>query len=273
MTRDAQNGGMRPLSELRVIDLTRALSGPFCAMILADLGADVVKVEPWPDDEMSQAWGPFDHGVSAYFLSTNRNKRGKHVMQDEVWTEVVAKNDANRALPDGESGSLVYARLPMGVYVRLDDMLLVRSANVYSSHVQRSLLSVPGTGIEFKIVLERNGAPDTATVRVERDPAACTDNLAEFDSELVKLTRRRLKNDTKINFKVEGACAKLVRARDIQGESGRRPSPSFRTRMSEAARPSCSGKLIVDAKMFPGFSGCRPFGQIDLQRADCQKRS
>jgi len=58
MTRDAQNGGMRPLSELRVIDLTRALSGPFCAMILADLGADVVKVEPWPDDEMSRAWGP-----------------------------------------------------------------------------------------------------------------------------------------------------------------------------------------------------------------------
>jgi crotonobetainyl-CoA:carnitine CoA-transferase CaiB-like acyl-CoA transferase len=67
---------MRPLSDLRVIDLTRALSGPFCSMILADLGADVVKVEPLPDGEMSRAWGPFDHGVSAYFLSTNRNKRG-----------------------------------------------------------------------------------------------------------------------------------------------------------------------------------------------------
>ena len=67
---------MRPLSDLRVIDLTRALSGPFCSMILADLGADVVKVEPLPDGEMSRAWGPFDHGVSAYFLSTNRNKCG-----------------------------------------------------------------------------------------------------------------------------------------------------------------------------------------------------
>lgn len=67
---------MHPISDLRVIDLTRALSGPFCSMILADLGADVVKVEPLPAGEMSRAWGPFDHGVSAYFLSTNRNKRG-----------------------------------------------------------------------------------------------------------------------------------------------------------------------------------------------------
>ena len=64
-----------PLAGVRVLDLTRALSGPFCAMILADMGADVVKIEPLPNGEMSRAWGPFDHGVSTYFLSTNRNKR------------------------------------------------------------------------------------------------------------------------------------------------------------------------------------------------------
>lgn len=91
----------------------------------------------------------------------------------------------------------------MGVYGRLDDMLLIRGANVYPSQVQRSLLSVSGTGVEFKIVLERNGALDTATVRVERDPAARADNLAEFDSELIKLIKRRLKSDTNINFEVE----------------------------------------------------------------------
>jgi len=160
---------------------------------------------------------------------------GVHVMQAEVWTEIVAKDDANRAVPDGESGALVYThlrrqsqpmirfysgdeshmtyepcgcgrtypRLPMGVYGRLDDMLLIRGANVYPSQVQRSLLSVPGTGIEFKIVLERNGALDTATVRVERDPAASSDNLTEFDSELTKRIKHRLKNDTNINFEVE----------------------------------------------------------------------
>jgi crotonobetainyl-CoA:carnitine CoA-transferase CaiB-like acyl-CoA transferase len=64
-----------PLAGVKVLDLSRALAGPFCTMILADLGADVVKVEPSPDGEMIRSWGPFDKGISTYFLSVNRNKR------------------------------------------------------------------------------------------------------------------------------------------------------------------------------------------------------
>lgn len=65
-----------PLSGVRILDLTRALSGPFCSMILADLGADVIKVEPVTTGDMIRTWGPFDRGISAYYLSANRNKRG-----------------------------------------------------------------------------------------------------------------------------------------------------------------------------------------------------
>ncbi len=64
----------RPLAGVRVLDLTRALSGPFCAMVLGDLGADVVKVEPL-DGDMTRAWGPFVDGQSTYYLSANRSKR------------------------------------------------------------------------------------------------------------------------------------------------------------------------------------------------------
>ena len=64
-----------PLAGLRVLDLSRALAGPFCAMILADLGADVVKIEPTPAGEMVRGWGPFKDGISVYYLSIHRNKR------------------------------------------------------------------------------------------------------------------------------------------------------------------------------------------------------
>ena len=64
-----------PLENLRVLDLSRALAGPFCAMILGDLGADVVKAEPSPEGEMIRKWGPFKDGISVYYLSIHRNKR------------------------------------------------------------------------------------------------------------------------------------------------------------------------------------------------------
>lgn len=65
-----------PLAGLRVLDLTHALAGPFCTMLLGDLGADVIKVEPPGDGDQTRRWGPpFVNGESSYFLSVNRNKR------------------------------------------------------------------------------------------------------------------------------------------------------------------------------------------------------
>ncbi len=65
-----------PLSDIRVIDLTEALAGPFCAMLLGDLGADVVKVERPGRGDQARGYGPpFVAGESAYFMSLNRNKR------------------------------------------------------------------------------------------------------------------------------------------------------------------------------------------------------
>jgi len=65
-----------PLDNLLVLEMSEALAGPYCAMMLGDLGADVIKIERPKIGDQSRQWGPpFLEGESAYFLSVNRNKR------------------------------------------------------------------------------------------------------------------------------------------------------------------------------------------------------
>jgi glutaryl-CoA transferase len=66
---------MPPLDGLRVVDLTRVLAGPFCAMLLGDMGADVLKIEEPTEGDDARGWAPFVGPWSAYFLGVNRSKR------------------------------------------------------------------------------------------------------------------------------------------------------------------------------------------------------
>jgi crotonobetainyl-CoA:carnitine CoA-transferase CaiB-like acyl-CoA transferase len=67
---------MLPLDDIFVVDLTRILSGPLCTMLMGDMGATVVKVEPPPHGDDTRLWGPpFVNGVATYYLSVNRNKK------------------------------------------------------------------------------------------------------------------------------------------------------------------------------------------------------
>jgi crotonobetainyl-CoA:carnitine CoA-transferase CaiB-like acyl-CoA transferase len=66
---------MQPLDGITIVDLTRVLSGPYCTMLLADMGARVIKIEQPGKGDDTRQWGPpFVDGESAYFLSINRNK-------------------------------------------------------------------------------------------------------------------------------------------------------------------------------------------------------
>jgi succinate---hydroxymethylglutarate CoA-transferase len=77
-----------PMVGTRVVDLTRILAGPLCTMMLGDMGADVIKVEPPDKGDDTRSWGPpFVDGEAAYFLGANRNKRSLTL---------------NMALPEGQ---------------------------------------------------------------------------------------------------------------------------------------------------------------------------
>jgi len=88
-----------PLAGVRVLDLSRVLAGPYAAMLLGDMGAEVVKVEQPGEGDETRGWGPpWAGGESAYYLSVNRNKRGitlnlKHPDARRVLLELVARSD------------------------------------------------------------------------------------------------------------------------------------------------------------------------------------
>ena len=88
----------RPLSGIRVLDLTRVLAGPFCAMILADMGAEVIKIEEPGKGDDTRSWPPFVEGEATYFMSVNRNKKSltlnlKSPAARAIFASLVKKSD------------------------------------------------------------------------------------------------------------------------------------------------------------------------------------
>ena len=80
-----------PLDGITILDLTQALAGPYCTQLLADMGAEVIKVERPGSGDQSRGWGPpFVEGESSYFMGTNRNKRSLTLnLQDEEARQVL----------------------------------------------------------------------------------------------------------------------------------------------------------------------------------------
>lgn len=92
-----------PLEEIKVLDLTRVLAGPYATMILGDLGADIIKIEIPDIGDDARHFGPFKNGESAYFMSLNRNKKsmtlnlktekGKEILLDLVkQSDIIVEN-------------------------------------------------------------------------------------------------------------------------------------------------------------------------------------
>lgn len=85
------------LAGLRVLDLTRVLAGPFCTMMMADMGAEIIKIEQPGRGDDSRAFAPFKNGESSYYMNLNRNKKGVTLnlkgKGKEIFCELVKKAD------------------------------------------------------------------------------------------------------------------------------------------------------------------------------------
>ena len=113
-----------PLSDLRVVDLTRVLAGPYLAMMLGDMGADVVKIEQPGSGDDTRRWGPpYLEGESTYYLAINRNKRSvtlnlKHPRAVELLLRLVGEADV--LLENFKAGTM--ERLGLGYEQRLREL-------------------------------------------------------------------------------------------------------------------------------------------------------
>ncbi len=142
-----------PLHGLRVLDLTQALAGPYCAMLLADLGADVVKVEP-PGGDMTRTMGPFteedtERSYGGYFASINRGKRS--IVLD-------LKDDADRSTL----------------------LELVKTAEVLVENSRAGVMD--RLGLSYEILAEVNPALVYGAIRGFGDPRTGESPYAEWPS-------------------------------------------------------------------------------------------
>ena len=105
----------QPLENIKVVDLTRTLAGPFCTQNLADMGADVIKIEEPNDGDETRKWPPIWNGESTQFMSFNRNKRSLSVnLKSEEGLSIVKKlaTEADVMIESFRAGTL--ARMGLG---------------------------------------------------------------------------------------------------------------------------------------------------------------
>ncbi len=171
---------MRPLSGIKVIEFCQVLAGPFCGCLLADMGADVIKVEP-PDGDLMRAWPPMVGDYSQYFASVNRNKRS--VVLDLKTTDGLA-NARKLAL----SGDVVIENFRPGVMAKfgLDAASLMKEK---PSLVYCSVSAYGQTGPRakeggFDMTLQAMSGAMSVTGDADGRPAKCGIPIADFTTGL-----------------------------------------------------------------------------------------
>jgi crotonobetainyl-CoA:carnitine CoA-transferase CaiB-like acyl-CoA transferase len=162
---------MGPLTGTTVLDLTRVLSGPYCTMMLADLGARVVKIEQPRGGDDTRQWGPPFLGTeSAYFLSINRNKESvtldfKHAQGRAVLDQLIALSDV--VVENFRPGTLARLGLDYETLARKHPRLVYCSVSGYGHTGPRS--QEPGYDAVLQGeggLMSLTGVPDAPPVRV-----------------------------------------------------------------------------------------------------------
>ncbi len=167
-----------PLQGVRVLDLTRILSGPYCTMMLGDMGADIIKVENPKGGDDTRVWGPpFLNGVSTYYISINRNKKSftlnlKHEKGKEILANLIRQSDV--VAENFRPGTLDKLGFPWEEIQRINPRTILTSVSGFGHTGPRA--SEPG----FDVVIQGEGGLMSITGEPDGPPTKVGASVADI---------------------------------------------------------------------------------------------
>jgi len=204
-----------PLSGVRVLDLSRVLAGPFCSMILGDMGAEVIKVEEPGKGDDTRSWPPFLGGEATYFLAVNRSKQSltlnlKAAEGRAILQRLVRKSDV--LLENFRGGTMERLGLGYPALAKLNPKLVYCAISGFgesgpqASRAGYDLVVQAESGI-----MDITGFPDGPPVKVGTSIADLVAGMsAAHGITLALLARHRTRRGQKVEISMQDAMAALL---------------------------------------------------------------
>jgi crotonobetainyl-CoA:carnitine CoA-transferase CaiB-like acyl-CoA transferase len=219
-----------PLAGVRVLDLTRVLAGPFCAMALGDMGADVIKIEEPGKGDDTRSWPPFVGGEATYFMAVNRNKRSmtlnlKAPAGQEVFRKLVRKSDV--VVENFRPGTMERLGFGYPALATLNPKLVYCSISGFGE----SGPDAPRAGYDLIVqgesgIMDITGFPEAPPAKVGTSIADLVAGMnAAHGIALALLARTRTRRGQKVEIgMLDGMAALLTYQAALYFGTGTRPS-------------------------------------------------
>ena len=219
-----------PLTGVRVLDLTRVLAGPFCSMLLGDMGAEVIKIEEPGKGDDTRSWPPFAGGEATYFMAVNRNKRSvtlnlKAPEGQGILRALVRKSDV--LLENFRPGTMERLGLGCGALTRLNPRLVYCSISGFGESGPEAARAGYDLIVQAESgVMDLTGFADGPPVKVGNSIADLVAGMsAAHGVTLALLARTRTRRGQKVEIAMLDVMASLLTYQaGIYFGTGQRPA-------------------------------------------------
>ena len=220
----------QPLKGIRVLDLTRVLAGPYCAMLLGDMGAEVIKIEEPGKGDDTRGWPPFAGGESTYFMSVNRNKKSvtlnlKAPEGRELLKKLARKSDV--LLENFRTGTMEKLGLGYATLARLNPKLVYCAISGFGESGPESHRGGYDLIVQAESgVMDLTGFPDGPPVKVGNSIADLVAGMSGAHGvTLALLARQRTRRGQKVEIAMLDVMASLLTYQaGMYLNAGRRPA-------------------------------------------------